>query len=103
KKRIVHDGNIMCTAGLNFLCALLASDTNGATRLVQVGAIGTSTTAAASTQDSLVASTQVVYMSQASMVASLFGARTVQWNMTFGSNGQASQINEVGLFCTNGA
>ncbi|MGE3317646.1 MAG: hypothetical protein AB7O26_21250 [Planctomycetaceae bacterium] len=103
KHRIDHTGNIMATYGLNRLIEMLASDTNGASRWASAMAIGTSTTAAASTQDSLVASTQIVHLSQASMVASDAGARTLQYNGTFASNGNACQIHEVGLFATNNA
>lgn len=103
KHRIDHTGNIMATYGLNRLIEMLASDTNGASRWASAMAIGTSTTAAASTQDSLVASTQIIHLSQASMVASDAGARTLQYNGTFASNGNACQIHEVGLFATNNA
>lgn len=103
KARIVHNGNIMLTYGLDKLASMLATDAGGASNWCLSGAIGTSTTAAASTQDGLVASTQIVYASQASMVFSRFGAMTWQAAMTFASNGQASQINEVGLSATNAA
>lgn len=95
--------NIMCTSGLNSLAALLATDTNGATRWCSAMAIGTGTTAANSTQDALGGSTQIVYMSQASMAATYAGPRTLQFNGTFASNGNAAAINEVGLFATNNA
>lgn len=103
KHRIDHHGNIMATYGLNRLIEMLASDSNGASNWVSAMAIGTSTTAAASTQDSLVASTQIVHLSQASMAASDAGARSLQYNATFASNGNACSINEVGLFATNAA
>lgn len=103
RHRIDHTGNIMATHGLNRLIEMLASDSDGASDWVSAMAIGTSTTAAASTQDSLVASTQIVHLSQASMAASDAGARTLQYNATFASNGNASEINEVGLFATNAA
>lgn len=103
KHRMDHQGNILATHGLNRLIEMLASDTNGASGWCSAMAIGTSTTAAASTQDALVASTQIVHLSQASMVASDAGARTLQYNATFASNGNAAAINEVGLFATNNA
>lgn len=103
KHRIDHHGNIMATYGLNRLIEMLASDSDGASDWVSAMAIGTSTTAAASTQDSLVASTQIVHLSQASMAASDAGARSLQYNATFASNGNACAINEVGLFATNAA
>lgn len=103
KAHVDHRGNIMATYGLNRLIEMLASDSDGASNWVSAMAIGTSTTAAASTQDSLVASTQIVHLSQASMAASDAGARSLQYNATFASNGNACSINEVGLFATNAA
>jgi hypothetical protein len=103
KGRYVQDGNIMLTYGLDKLASMLATDSNGASNWCLSGSIGSSTTAAASSQDGLSASTQIVYASQASMVFSRFGAMTWQAAMTFASNGQASQINEVGLSATNAA
>ena len=103
RQRIDHRGNILATHGLNRLIEMLASDTNGASAWCSAMAIGTSTTAAASTQDALVASTQIIHLSQASMVASDAGARTLQYNGTFASNGNACQVHEVGLFATNNA
>jgi hypothetical protein len=66
-------------------------------------ALGTDTTAANSTQVQLAGSTQIIYLSQASMVASYPGARTLQYNGTFASNGNACTVNEVGLFGTTNA
>lgn len=103
KARRDHQGNIMCTWGLDRLVSMLASDTDGASKWASAGAIGTSTTAANSTQDSLGNSTQIVHLSQASMAAARLGARTLEFRMTFASNGQAAVINEVGVFATNNA
>jgi hypothetical protein len=102
-KQRLERRNVMATAGLTRLAVMLSSDTDGASKWCSAMAIGTGTTAANSTQDSLVASTQIIHLSQASMVASNPGARTLQYNGTFASNGNAAAINEVGLFATNAA
>lgn len=103
KQRVDHYGNIMVTYGLNRLIEMLASDSQGASNWVQAGAIGTGTTPVGYSDNSLVASTAIVHMSEASMVASDAGARSLQYNMTFASSnpGGACVINEVGLFGTN--
>lgn len=103
KQRVERVGNIMATYGLDRLAEMLTSDTDGASKWVSAMALGTDTTAAASTQSSLGASTQIVHLSQASMVASDPGTRTVQYNATFPSNGNACSVHEVGLFGTNAA
>ena len=103
KQRIDHHGNVLLTYGLNRLGEMIASDTGGASGWVSAAAIGTDTTAASSTNNALGNSTQIVHLSQASMVASDGGSRTLQYNMTFASDGNASEIHEIGLFATNGA
>jgi hypothetical protein len=105
KQRIDHTGNMMVTYGLNRLIEMLASDSDGASDWVSAGAIGTGTTAVGYSDNSMIASTGIVHMSEASMVASDAGARTLQYNMTFASNNPAgaAEINEVGIFATNNA
>lgn len=103
KQHVEHNGNLMVTYGLNRLIEMLASDTDGASAWVSAGAIGTSTTAVGYSDNALGASTQIVHLSQASMAASDAGAQTLQYNMTFASDGNASQIHEIGLFATNAA
>ena len=103
RQRIDHHGNILCTHGLNRLIEMLASDSGGASDIVSAAAIGTDTTAANSTNDALGNSTQIVHLSQASMVASDAGSLTLQYNMTFASDGNAAAIHEIGIFCTNAA
>lgn len=102
-QRFERIGNIACTYGLDQMAQVFASDTNGASRLVSAMALGTDSTAAASTQTALGGSTQIIHLSQASMAASYPGARTLQYNGTFASNGNACSINEVALFGTNNA
>ena len=103
KQHVDHHGNVLCTHGLNRLIEMLASDSDGASDWVSAAAIGTSTTAANSTQDALVNSTQIVHLSQASMAASDGGNLTLQYNLTFASDGNAAAIHEAGLFATNAA
>jgi hypothetical protein len=103
KQRIDHTGNILVTHGLNRMIEMLASDAGGASDWVSAGAIGTDTTAVGYSDTSLGNSTQIVHLSQASMVGSDAGARTLQYNMTFASDGNASAIHEVGQFATNNA
>jgi hypothetical protein len=103
KQRIERVRNIANTYGLDQLAQLLSSDTNGASKWCSAMAIGTSSTAPSSTDTALGASTQIIYLSQASMVASYPGALTYQLNGTFASNGNSCTIAEVGLFGTNNA
>jgi hypothetical protein len=103
KARVERVGNVACTYGLDQMAQLFSSDTNGASKICSAMALGTDTTAANSTQVQLAGSTQIIYLSQASMVASYPGARTLQYNGTFASNGNACTVNEVGLFGTTNA
>lgn len=103
KQHVEHDGNLMVTHGLVRLGEMLVSDSDGASAWVSAGAIGTDTTAVGFSNDSLGNSTQIVHLSQASMVGSDAGNMTSEWQMTFASDGQASQIHEIGLFATNNA
>lgn len=103
KQKATKDGNLFVTGAANRLIEMLASDSDGASDFVSAGAIGTDTTAVGYSDDALGASTQIVHLSQASMVASDAGARTLAYNMTFASDGNASAIHEVGLFWTNNA
>lgn len=104
KERKEWRQNIACTQGLTTL-AKLAATGGEASGWVSAAAIGTDTTAANSTQSTLVASTGIVHRSQASMVGSDIGNMTAQFNLTFASNNPAgaAAINEIGLFGTNAA
>ena len=101
KQHIDHENNLMVTYGLNRLVEMLASDSDGASDWVSAAAIGTDTTAVGYSDDALGNGTQIVHLSQASMVASDAGSQTLQYNMTFASDGNASAIHEIGLFATN--
>lgn len=103
-QRVVHQGNIMCTVGIDALVNLLSTSalaftaTNG---WVQAGAIGTGSTAPASTDTALANSTASVHISAASMSLSDKGARTLEYQMTF-DDSNAYTMKEVGLFASNG-
>lgn len=104
-KRAVREGNILATIGLNNLAELLVSGAqafSASNGWVRVMALGTGTTAAASTDTVLANSTASVHISAASMVASDAGNRTYQANATF-DDGNAYTVNEAGLFFTNDA
>lgn len=105
--RVVREGNVMATYGLDSLCSLLATGTQAFSDQttkgwVQCMAIGTHTTAAASTRSALGASTATVLLSEASMAVSDLGARTLEYRGTF-DDANAYEINEVGLFGTQNA
>lgn len=104
KQEIGPIKNIMCTSGLNQLCQLVATG-GQASSWISAGRIGTDTTAAASTQDALGASTGSVAITGASMSVSNLGARTARYLMTFASNNPAgvASIQEIGLFCNSTA
>lgn len=104
KDHVEHEGNIMLTYGLNDLAERIATG-GEASNWVSAMAVGTGTTAAASTQNALVASTGIVHLSQASMVGSDAGARTLQFNATFASDNPSgsAEIHEIGIFGTNAA
>lgn len=102
-KQEVEAHNIMCTSGLNILGQYLVTG-GQASNWVSAGRIGSDTTAAASTQDTLLGNLAMVAMSDtAHMGVSNLGPRTVRYLMTFASNNPAGSqsINEVGLFCNS--
>lgn len=98
KARVDHCGNIMATYGLNRLTEMMVSDAGGASAFCNDMAIGTHTRAENSTDNDLGASTQLVTVSRSDA-----GNRTAAYHATFASDGNASQIHEVGLFQTNQA
>jgi hypothetical protein len=103
KQHIDHSENLMVTYGLNRLIEMLVSDAGGASDWVSAAAIGTGTVATGYSDDTLGNSTQIVHLSQASMVGSDAGSLTLQYNLTFASTGGAHEIHEIGLFATNAA
>jgi hypothetical protein len=89
-------GNMVVSYGLDRLIKMLATDAGGASAYANTCVVGTSTTAVASNDASLGASTQVCgTFSRATSGASL------NYLASFASDGNACVINEVGIFQTN--
>jgi hypothetical protein len=99
KQEFDHVENIMATYGLNWLCERIVTGGEASSWVQRMG-IGTSTTAAASDQASLIASTASVHISDASMDASDAGNMSCNFQATFAANNPAgaAAIHEVGLF-----
>lgn len=99
KQEIDHVENIMNTYGLNYLCERVATGGEASSWVQRMG-IGTDSTAANSTQASLLASTASVVIGGGSMVASDAGNMSLNFQATFASNNPAgtAAIHEVGLF-----
>lgn len=98
--------NIMCTFGLASLASMVGSGAGvNASTLISAMKIGTGTTAATSSDTSLVASTGSVTITAASLTKTNLGNRTVEYQATFASNNPAGSavINEVGLYCNSTA
>lgn len=98
--------NIMCTFGLASLASMVGSGAGvNASTLISAMKIGTGTTAAASTDTSLVASSGSVVITAASLTKTNTAARTVEYQATFASNNPAgtATINEVGMYCNSTA
>ena len=93
-------GNVVATYGLNRLCELIATG-GEASDLVAAARIGTDNTGATSNDSRLLASTQSIALSGASMDASDQGDRTLRYVMTFASDGNASQIREIGVYISS--
>lgn len=103
KSRMIHEGNICCTYGLNRLSEMLISDADGLSNWISGAAIGSDTTAENSTQGSMSFPVHAfVHLSQASMEGSDKGDFTSEWRMTF-DDSSAYEVHEIGLFCTNAA
>lgn len=103
-RRVVQDGNVLCTVGLDHLAGLLASGTvafSASNGWVQAAAIGTSDTAPSSNDISLNGATASVHISAASMNGSDKGARTTEYQMTY-DDANPYTVKEVGLFASNG-
>lgn len=97
-KQSVRDvKNIMVTYGLASAAKLLSTKTSAGSSWAQTMAIGTSTTAANSTQSGLVASTQLCGTFSRSDV----GNMTANYLGTFASDGNAASIQEIGIFASN--
>ena len=100
KKRAEVYGNVVATYGLNRLCELCATG-GDASDHVAAARIGTDNTAASSNDSRLLASTQSIALSGASMDASDQGNRTLRYVMTFASDGNASQIREIAIYASS--
>lgn len=101
--------NILTTFGLASLASRVGTasgaNANTTTEFVSAIKIGTSTTAATSTDTALNASTASVTMGNASFTKTNVGNRTVEYQATFASNNPAgtAQINEIGLYLNSTA
>ncbi len=108
-QRVVQDGNMMVTYGLDQLCKLICSGsaafsdrTGTGAGWIRTMAIGTDSTAPGFSNDTLNASTASLALTGAAGSVSNKGARTLECQGTF-SDGSAYTIKEVGLFATNSA
>lgn len=97
KQSVRNIENIMLTYGLASAGKLLSTSTDAGSKWAQTMAIGTSSTAAASTDAGLNASTQLA----GTFSRSDQGNRTARYLATFGSDGNASEIREIGIFASN--
>ncbi len=101
--------NIMTTFGLASLASRVGTasgaNVNTTTEFVSAMKIGTGTTAATSSDTSLVASTGSVTIGNASFTKTNLGNRTVEYQATFGSSNPAGSatITEVGLYLNSTA
>lgn len=101
--------NIMTTFGLASMASRIGTvsgaNVNTTTEFVSAMKIGTGTTAATSSDTSLVASTASVTIGNASFTKSNLGNRTVEYQASFPSNAPAGAavISEVGLFLNSTA
>jgi len=97
KQHIDHRGNILCQLGINHAMEWLSTSTTAGSAFAQTLAIGTHTAAENSTHTGLLASTQLC----GTFTRSDAGSYTARFNGTFASDGNASEIHEVGLMYSN--
>lgn len=97
KQSVRNIENIMLTYGLASAGKLLSTQAANGSTWAQTMAIGTSTTAAASTQGGLQASTQLC----GTFSRSDQGNMTARYLATFASDGNAASIQEIGIFASN--
>lgn len=104
KQRVEATGNIMCTYGLSRLVSLLAGGSMDCSSWIGGMRIGTDSTAAVSTDNSLGASTGSIDLTDSSDVIEA-GARTLRCVGTFASNNPAGSatIKEIGIFASSNA
>lgn len=98
----VFEGNIMATYGLSRLVSLLAGGSMDCSSWIGGMRIGTDSTAAVSTDNSLGASTGSIDLTDAADVTEA-GARTLRCVGTFASNNPAgaATIKEIGIFASS--
>lgn len=97
-KQSVRDvENIMVTYGLAQAGKLLSTSTKAGSTFAQTMAIGTSNTAAASTQSGLLNSTQLC----GTFSRSDQGNMTARFLGSFDSTGGAMSVQEIGIFASN--
>jgi hypothetical protein len=99
KQQVRDVNNIMATFGLVRSAKFLSTGTDSASLYASTMAIGTDSTAAASTHTGLIASTQLCGTFSKSDV----GNMTARYLATFASDGNSGSIREVGIFATNNA
>lgn len=99
KQQVRNVENLMVSFGLVRAAQFIATGTAAGSTYASTMAIGTSTTAAATSQTSLVASTQLC----GTFSRSDQGNQTARYLATFGSDGNAASIQEIGIFATNNA
>lgn len=97
KQSVRNVNNIMVTYGLASVGKTLSTSTKAGSSLAQTMAIGTDNTAANSTQSGLLASTQLC----GTFSRSDQGNMTGRYLATFGSDGNAASIREIGIFASN--
>jgi hypothetical protein len=96
--------NILTTYGLASIASAVGSSAAvTASNWIEAIYIGTSTTAAASTDSSLGASTASLTIGNASFTKTNTGAMTVEYQATFASNNTTGSytIGEIGLYCNS--
>lgn len=97
KQRVRNVENIMVTNGLAQAAKMLSTSTRSGSQWAQTMAIGTDSTAGNSTQSGLLASTQLC----GTFSRSDLGNMTARYLATFGSDGNAASIREIGIFASN--
>ena len=97
KQSVRNVENIMVTNGLVQAGKLLSTSTKAGSTWAQTMAIGTSNTAANSTQSGLLNSTQLC----GTFSRSDQGNMTARYLGTFASDGNAASIQEIGIFASN--
>jgi len=104
KQETPWQDNILTTYGLASMASMVGSSAAvTASNWIQAIYIGTSTTAASSTDSSLGASTASITMGNASFTKTNTGAETVEYQATFASSNTSGSytIGEIGIYCNS--